>query len=416
MKKTIVLIVFIFSTAIVSAEFGELHRLVYSAKSMDKLILLKVFNSDNSGFPFDSISHIDRFIGASLYASNPSDIAVINEYRVESYPSIILLNSNGHLILPVKKVDSIAGVEAYMEKALRMKHESKPLAQFDLEYLNNKMNKASLYEYIGMRTSLGLNNSEIIDKYTALAAPDDILNMKTLMLFIDENSFNIPGSFCSFMLQYQEEIRQILKLGDERFHRLTEKSVEHSFQEICRNRDEPALTYIIDIKANTFNAGDRDILRSEYLTRYFYITRQPLKLVNHAREYVNAVLQYKEHQEKDFRERNKRLFCPPFGNSAVQAMCASRLRDAAQYVVEMTSAKSFLNDALSWTVMAEQMADGDRYSIYETHAYIVYKLGKRDEAIANMEKAYSAIPRDDMEQKTNIGFNLIKMKRGEKVY
>jgi hypothetical protein len=417
MKKTIVLVVFIFLTTIANAELGELHKLVYSAKSKNKLVILKAFNSDASGFPLntDSISCADRFIEASLYTSNPSDIAIINEYRVESYPSIILLNSNGHLILPVKKVDDFAEVEAYMEKALKMKHEPKPLAQFDLEYRNGKMNKVSLFEYIDKRTSVGLDNSEIIDKYALLAAPDDLLNRKTLMLFIDENNFNIPGSFCGFMEQNQEEIRQILKLSDERFYRLTEKSVEYSFQKICADKNEAALNHIIDVKANTY-AGDKDILRYEYLTRYFYITCQPLKLVGHAREYVNSVLKYRDRQEKELREKNKRLFSPSFGNSAVRTMCASRLRDAAQYVVETTSAKSVLNDALSWTVTAEQLAGDDRCGIYETHAYIMYKLGKRDEAIASMEKAYGAIPHDNMEQRTNIGFNLVKMKRGEKIY
>ncbi|MDR0385877.1 MAG: hypothetical protein LBH60_07350 [Prevotellaceae bacterium] len=417
MKKTILLFVFILSTTIAGAEYAELRELIYSAKNKDKLILLKVFNSEaSSGFFFDSISFADRFIEASLYASNPSDIAVINEYGIESYPSIILLNSNGHLILPVKRVDKLAEVEAYIEKALKMKHESKPLAQFDLEYRNNKMNRAALYEYIGKRTSLGLDNSEMIDKYVSMATPGDLLNMKTIMLFIDENSFNIPGAFCRFMEQNHEEIRQILKLSDERFYRLTEKSVEYSFQKICKNKNETALKHIIDVKAGVFNAGDREILRNEYLTRYFYITCQPLKLVSHAREYVSAVLNYREQQEKEYVEKNRLLFSSPLKNSAVRIMCASKLRDAAQYIVEIMSAKSALNDALSWTVTAERLTDENNCSIYETQAYILYKLGKRDDAIAKMEKSYIAVSQNNIEQKTNIGVNLIKMKRGEKIY
>ncbi|MDR2652478.1 MAG: hypothetical protein LBC68_09240 [Prevotellaceae bacterium] len=419
MKKIIVLVVFIFLTTLVNAEIAELHELVYSAKSKNKLLLLRVFNSGASSFPFDSLSLDNRFIEASLYASNPSDLAVINEYRVESYPSIILLNSNGHLLLPVKKVNNYAEVEAYMAKALKIKHEyneSKPLAQFDLEYRNNKMNKTALYEYISKRTALALDNSEMIDKYTLSATPGDLLNSKTLLLFIDENNFNIPGAFCSFLKQNHEKIREILRLSDERFYRMTEQSVEYSFQKICADKDEPALSYIIDIKADIFNGGDKEILRNEYLTRYFHSTYQPLKLVNHAREYVNAVLQYKEQQEKELSEKNKRLFSPSLKNNAVGIMCASKLRDAAQYVVETTSAKSALTDALSWSVQAEKLSVDDKYDIYETQAYILYKLGKKDEAITNMEKAYNSIPQNNINQRTNVGFNLIKMKRGEKIY
>ncbi|MDR1593818.1 MAG: hypothetical protein LBS43_04945 [Prevotellaceae bacterium] len=419
MKKTVILIVFIFLAAVVNAESAELSKLVYSAKSKNKLLLLKVFSSDISSFPFDSTLFDNRFIEASLCASNPSARVIINDYKVESYPSVILLNSNGHLLLPVKKVDNHAEVKAYMEKALKMKHEydeSKPMAQFDLEYRNNKMNKAALYEYIGKRTALALDNSEIIDKYTLSATPDDLLVRETLLLFIDENNFNIPGVFCSFLEQNHEKIRDILRFSDERFYRMTEKSVEYSFRKICANRDEPALSYIIGIKANIFNGGDREILRNEYLTRYFHSTYQPLKLVNHAREYVNAVLQYKEQQEKELSEKSKRLFSPSLKNSAVGIMCASKLRDAAQYVVETTSAKSALTDALTWSVKAEQLTVDDKYDIYETQAYILYKLGKKVEAITNMEKAYNSIPQNNINQRTNVGVNLIKMKRGEKIY
>jgi tetratricopeptide (TPR) repeat protein len=415
-KKTAALIVFVFSTMIISAESAKLNELLHSAKSNDKLILLKVFNSGTSGLSFDSVSFSDRFVEASLYATNASDLAIINEYRVKAYPSIILLNSHGHLIMPVKQVHNLVEVEAYMEKALKIKHEPKPLAQFDLEYQNNKMNKTSMYEYIGKRTSLGLDNSEMIDRYTSMVSPNELMNKKTLLLFIDENAFNIPGSFCNFVNRNQEEIRQILKLSDERFYRLTEKSIEYNFQKICQNKDEAGLSYIIEIKANIYNSGDMEILHNEYMTRYFHNTYQPLKLIDCAREYVNSVLKYKEQQEKIFSENNKRLFSPSFKNSAVQTMCASKLRNAAQYVVEIMSVKSILKDALSWCAKAEQLTGDDRYDIYETKAYILYKLGRKDEALLSMEKAYNTIHQDNIEQKKRVGFNLIKMKRGEKIY
>jgi hypothetical protein len=416
MKKALVLLTVILSTAIIKAETAELRDLVYSAKNEDKPILLKVFDSDMSGFPFDSGSFADRFIEASFYVSSSSGRAIVNQYKVEAYPSIILLNSNGYLILPVKKVNSFGEVEEYAEKALKMKRETKPLAQYDLEYRNNEMNKHSLYEYIGKRTSSGLDNSEFIDQYAQMATPADLLEKRTLMLFIDENNFNIPGAFCNFVKQNQEEIKQVLKLGDERFNRMAEKSVEYGFQKICRNRDESALQHIIDLKTGTLNAGDHEILYYEYMTRYFHRTCQPLKLVSQVREYVNVVLEYRERQESELSEKNKLLFSPAFKNSAVRAMCASKLRDAAQYVVEIMSAKSILNDALSWSVKAEQFADNEKSKIYETQAYILYKLGKRDEALERIEKAYNSVHQDNIEQRKSIGLNLVKMKRGEKIY
>lgn len=378
--------------------------------------MIKVYNSDISYLPFDSVSFGNRFIEASLHTSNPDDAAIIKEYRVESYPSIILLNSSGYLILPVKKVNNLAEIEEYLEIASKTKYESKPMAQLDLEYQSNKMNKPAIYEYITKRTVLGLDNSDIIDQYTQLSTTSELLNKKTILLFLDENNINIPGSFFSFVEQNQEEMKQILKLGDDRFYRLADKSLEHSFQKICNRKDESALGYIIDTKVNTFNGGDKEVLYNEYMTRYFHATYQPLKLVNHARAYVNAIFKQKEQQDKELSSQNKRLFSPQLRNGAAQVAFAAKLRDAAQYVVEILSAKSILNDALSWSITAEQMTDNTKYNIYETQAYILYKLGKKDDAIVSMEKAYNSIPQDNVEQRKNICFNLIKMKRGEKIY
>jgi len=412
MKKIGIIIAFIFSISVSKAELNtELLELVHSAKSKDKLILIKVYNTD---FSFDSVSTSsgNKFIEATFYASNPAGVAIIKEYRIEAFPSIILLNSNGNLILPVKTVNSFSEIEEYMEMASKMKYEVKPLAQFDLDYRTNKMNKTAIFEYIIKRTSLDLDNSEIIDKYTQSVAANDLLNKKTLMLFLDENTINIPGRFFSFIEENQEDIKHLLKLGDERFQRLTDKSIEYNFQKICASKNEAALDYIIDIKTNASNTVSRDIVYNEYLTRYFHATCQPLKLANQARAYVNIIFKHIEQQEK---EKNKRLFSPQFKNTAYITYSV-KLRDAAQYVVETLSAKSILNDALSWSVTAEQFAETARYDIHETQAYILYKLGKKDDAINSMERAYNLIPQDNVEQRKSVGFNLIKMKRGEKIY
>jgi tetratricopeptide (TPR) repeat protein len=413
MKRIIVTLVFILSSVISDAKYVELGELLYSAKNNDKLILLEIHYSAMSAFSLDSISCVDQFIRTSLYASDPADLAIINEYRVESYPSIVLLNSDGHLLLPVKRIDHPSELEPYMEKALNMKHDSKPLAQFDLEYRNDRMNRASLYEYITKRTSLGLNNSNIIDRYTQLVSPADLLNRKTLMLFIDENSFNIPGTFCSFVEQHQENIKQMLKLGDERFARLTEHSIEYNFRKICADKNESAIRRLVDFKATLSNIDDKELLYDEYLIRYLHANYQPLELVNRTRDYVAAVLKQIDVHENGSKQTG---FRSSLRYGAVQIAGAFRLNRAAQHIVEITSAKSILNEALAWNVKAEQLADSNKSDIYETRAYILYKLGKRDEAIELMEKAYTSTSKNKIEQKKDVGCNLIKMKRGEKIY
>lgn len=301
--------------------------------------------------------------------------------------------------------------------AMKVK-EVKPIAQFDLEYQNKKLNKKGLYEYIVKRTLLGLDNSELIDNYAQQATKNELINNSTLKLFLEENNINIPGNFFNFITNNQEEIIYSLKCSDNHFHRLANKSMEHCFNRICSNKDENALENMINIKINSLNLENdenRDIIYNEYMTRYFHATYQPLKLANHATAYANAICKHKELLEEQAKETSKKLYSPTIINPVSQLSYALKLRNAAQYVVETISSKTMLNNALAWSNTAQQL-DNDNYGIYETQAYILYKLGKKDDAITSMEKAYNLVPMQNIKQKETVGFNLIKMKRGERIY
>ena len=398
-------------------ELIEIQKLVHSAKSDHKNILIQVFESQGTEIDDSAYSFSGKFIISTLYASNRTDADIIQNYNVREFPSVILLNANGNLLLPVKKVNNVTDIEQYTQMAMKVK-EVKPIAQFDLEYQNKKLNKKGLYEYIVKRTLLGLDNSELIDNYAQQATKNELINNSTLKLFLEENNINIPGNFFNFITNNQEEIIYSLKCSDNHFHRLANKSMEHCFNRICSNKDENALENMINIKINSLNLENdenRDIIYNEYMTRYFHATYQPLKLANHATAYANAICKHKELLEEQAKETSKKLYSPTIINPVSQLSYALKLRNAAQYVVETISSKTMLNNALAWSNTAQQL-DNDNYGIYETQAYILYKLGKKDDAITSMEKAYNLVPMQNIKQKETVGFNLIKMKRGERIY
>jgi tetratricopeptide (TPR) repeat protein len=95
---------------------------------------------------------------------------------------------------------------------------------------------------------------------------------------------------------------------------------------------------------------------------------------------------------------------------------SSKLRNAAQYAVEMLSNKQILAKALIWSRRAIELFDN--FSNYETYAYVLYKLGRRHEAIVNMEKAYTVALKSDGNKSVHekVKSRLIKMKRGERIW
>jgi len=413
MRSILVLIVFFVSLGNVNATpLNELVEILNSAKLSDKNLLIKVLDKDTPD-PFSTISFPDKFIETTLYASNAPDAEILKNYRVDTYPSIILLNSKGNLILPVKIVNTPEEIEDYVEKALKIK-EDKPIAQMDLDYGSNKMGEKDLYEYIVKRSALNLNNANIIDKYSTLATKSEIINKNVLSLFLENNTINVPGLFFSFVENNLEEIKHTLKLSDERFYCLIDNSIEYCFQNVCKNKDEAGLTKIVDAKISAFSAESKNLIHHEYLTRYFYSTSQPLKLATQASVYVDALLEHKE-QHKNKTQNRKLYSSTSLIDPVTQIAYAIKLRNAAQYVVETLSSKAMLNNALSWSKTAAELSSNN-CDIYETQAYILYKLGQKENAIERMEKAYSLISKDNVAKIESIGFNLIKMKRGEKIF
>jgi hypothetical protein len=394
-----VLIAAIFAVSHNVSKADPITELVNSAKSSDKCIVIKAFKSkyaDSLGF----VTSDSRFIETSLYASNPADVAVLRNYRVEAFPGIIVLNPQGNLLLPVKQFRTPYEIQEYAERAYNFKDESYPLAQMDLDYQNNKLKKASMCEYVRKRTSMNLDNSEIIDKYVTLLSKNETLKKETLTLFLENNIINIPGTFYDFILQNRENIKRTLQISDRKFESLIDKSLEHGFNKACDTKNEWLLRQIINAKTQ-FAYTDKELTANEYMLRYFYVTYQPLKLATYANAFANALVNQSGQSSGKIGDTNA---------------CASKLITAARYIVETMSSKSLLTSALSWSRNAEQIARTDKYDIYETQAYILYKLGKREDAICSMEKAYNLIPNSNISEKEFVGLNMIKMKRGERIY
>ena len=397
-RKIVLLVGFVLSLNTGSAELANVLNL---AKNTGKCIAIKVFETPYTDNSLDSVFLAPHFIEMSVYAS--IDASIVRKYNVSAFPSLVILNSGGQLLLPVKQITCVNEMANYADMALEIRLENKPLAQMDLDYNNNSMNSSLFYEYIDRRTALGLDNSNIIDDYALLAPKQDLLNRKTLTLFIEKNNINIPGNFFSFLLQNRESIESILKLNDMNFQFFINKSLEYSLENICADRDEIALKKIIDTKVKLF-ADDPDIVYNEYTIRYYYATSQPLKLMEQSRKFVDILLQNREYED------NKPLL------SLSHIPYSMHLRNTAQYILETMSHKNILNEALKWTTIAEQMAAGNKHDIYQTRACLFYKLGKTEDAIACMEKAFFAVPNDNSIKRKDLGLLLVKMKRKERIY
>jgi tetratricopeptide (TPR) repeat protein len=97
-----------------------------------------------------------------------------------------------------------------------------------------------------------------------------------------------------------------------------------------------------------------------------------------------------------------------YGNTA----SAIQLNDMAWHVFTSVKETDYLNNALEWSRLSLRDDSGNG-AFMDTYANLLYKLGKKNEAIQYEQKALSLVPEAD---KPNYVQTLEKMKSGQKTW
>jgi|GEM_PF-4159750 len=91
------------------------------------------------------------------------------------------------------------------------------------------------------------------------------------------------------------------------------------------------------------------------------------------------------------------------------------LNENASDVFTRSTDKNVLKLALTWSERALQLSP-DNSQFLDTNANLLYKLGRKKEAVAQEEKAISLINKEDVEGMNKMTETLRKMKAGEKTW
>ena len=381
-----------------------------------------------------------NFINYRILPNSDNYSYLISRYNIESYPSYLYIKPDGMLLYMASGALSAADFSLNAQAAIKMRNDIKPIAQWDLEYKSKLYDKQFLYEYIKKCTSLGLDNADAIDKYVTIAQIDEMSKKDVLSLLLEKNKqINAKGAFYTYVSDNRDVIKKVMNYSDKQIDNVLMQSIYSTFNKACETKNEALLEAVIDAEVEMLSATHKtaEIIRNECLTRFYYATKQPVLLSNYVTLYANTILTQKQeisqqyivgknnHQEQTNQSgvNKKALFPSSFsmekevkarGKEELDVAYSFKLRDAAQYVVEMLSNKRMLNSALVWSQMAIELFDN--FSNYETHAYVLYKLGKRGEAIASMEKACAVVPASEGSIREQVEARLIKMKRGERIW
>ena len=391
-------------------EAERFEQALARAKAASQPVLIEIQNTKT--IPSDR-----SYLGAEFFVFKVSSLdrdyeSIVRRYELHESHRFVFVNGDGQLLAPIRDVSSEKELEELAVYALKHRDEQKPLPQRDFDYKHGNMDNRSVFDYIAQRTTAELDNADIIDEYSTKTSTRDILSPRTLSLLFEKNTINVPGKFYTIVAANSDKVKKTLKLSDKEYNNLINKSMEQCFEKLCLSRNEAALEQFVGTKTSSANPQIVEIIRNEYYTRFYYKTGQPLKLANFASAYADAIINHKDTGRQPEQERSS--YASSSGGAFDKEICALKLRDAAQYVVETLSNKTMLNNALTWSMLAVEMFDCPMN--YETQAYVLYKLGKKNEAIDSMAKACARMSGKNVSELENVGLRLIKMKRGERIF
>ncbi|MDR2562775.1 MAG: hypothetical protein LBC98_02400 [Prevotellaceae bacterium] len=417
-KRNVTIVLFVLFSISANAqtsivyESGRFEQILAQAKTATKPVMIEIQTTESvhTEWAYDRSDFIN-------FKTTPFDRdyeIIMRRYDLQGPQQFIFVNGEGQLLAPIQNVASENELKKLVEQALKYKNDPKPLPQQDFDYRHGYMDKHAIFDYIAKRTVVELDNADIIDNYAAGIAAAELLKISTLSILFEKNTMNIPGNFYAFINENADKVKKTLKINNDEYNRIIEKSTEKCFEKLCLAHDEAAIEKLIATKTACLNNQMSVIVKNEYYSKFYYKTRQPLKLANCASAFADAIINHKD--TENLQERNRALYLSTTnsGEALDKEACSLKLRTAAQYVVETLSSKTMLNNALVWSLKAIELFNCSVN--YETHAYVLYKLGKRREAIDSMAKAYAMISHKNIREMESMGIKLIKMKRGEKIF
>lgn len=229
-----------------------------------------------------------EFINVKINAENGAGIAIAKKYYVTSYPTYLFLDHEGTLIHKATGFmvqDKLVEQLTKAQESLTSMDNLKKLTQ---EFESNRKNSALFYQYLKKRTSLGLDNADLMDEYVSLIGTQEAAKLINLQLIADNASFNarslklgsaldvlIAHSFAYDSLENSEDVETYVQMAQ-----------MNSLNQAIENRDEALLEKVVIynkyLDLAIYDEDEDDAIR----LKYYYATKNPEKYKKIARTYL----------------------------------------------------------------------------------------------------------------------------------
>jgi len=408
------------------------NELSKQAKEQDKLIFIHFENSEcvqcnevaTQGFSSTDLKELfeDEFVSIRCNVATPNGRDLARKFGIMSSLMSLYVDPNANILHVNNGSTSSSTVYETGAKLAISRKGQKQLADYDKEYKNGERGLTFLREYIIKKREASMAVDPLLDEYVASLPADSLSNFQTVKtIYGFAPALNSKAYQTIITRTPRLLIDSIYKTGTLSDRKLLNDGIiENSFRKAVINRDE-ALAFQVAAFTRDSHGSDRSKGEREYaksITRYYYQTKDLRRYFEHAvklmeNKYMpltidslNAMDDAAVAAQQPFmnfkpQKSNQRVMVSSFAIAPPSQFIYKDLNDHAYHFYELTRDKELLEKALTWSKKSMELSDdkgrrahgpfklGDP-NLIDTYAHILYKLGRKDEAIEWQTKAVEA--------------------------
>ncbi len=427
----------------VKFEQGSWKDALALAKQTNKPVLLNLYFSNENWnrevFSSETVGDVCNtyFVCYKMDASKTEGLELAKKYGLTKRPAVLFINADGSLLS--RHGGALGGAAEFIEAAKKVLldlRSPKPITAWEAEYPKKKKDSAFLLEYIDKRIDLRLPINEAFDAYLRLLPASDPIPIKAAQLF-QLNRGGLMATefpFQYFLANRKAYFETLVKIGGGRYsenYRDFQDIVDHTIDVATLYKDEALLKKAIAaFQQIPYDSDNKQV--EELFMDYYQQIKQPDKYLAHARLFMAENLKKLDSEEllmknntmlKNYEERIasetdtaeisvlKRIMkgLPELARSQL----CSKINTIAGYVLNTFSNSTILEEALLWSDKAVQACPTITFYL-DTNAHILYKLGRKEEAVAMEKRAVANF--QGSPTYTRFTDTLKKMEAGEKLW
>jgi len=422
-------------------ENGTWAEVLAKAMQTNKPIFVDVYTSwcapckkmSYEVFPLAEVGKVynSNFICYQFDAEKGEGIEITKKYDVKAYPTYLFIKADGVLF---SRSMSSMDAEAFIgisKKALMDFNDPKPLTEWEKEYIHKVNDTIFLKKYIGKRMELGLSFATQFDNYLQLIPERNRTSSYVANLYYQSEKHLKTYSFAyrnlvinrnKFNIRDSKIIDQELEAG-----------IINTLGEAVESKDEQLLTKVMmtyDQLPQLPNLNDKEVLYMQFYEKtgefekslqygIDFCNNKIMKMspdsITKKDEFILQLLEENFASGKLSRnDQDQIVALRKFLAHFELDKYSGYLSGIAYRVFERESDVNTLQNALSWTARSLELKPNTP-RIMDLYANLLYKLGRKTEAIAKESEALEIAKKTNADSKA-YEETLRKMNSGEKTW